>query len=62
MKTSDDVQQLGVYASDCCLAELIFYKNDCFSRCTRCEQRCDWELIEKLIPWTELEEVEVEAA
>ena len=62
MKTSEDVRQLGLYISDCCCAELIFDRNDCFCRCPRCERRCEWDLVEKLISWTEFEEVEVEQA
>jgi hypothetical protein len=55
MKTSEDVRELGLYASDCCGEELIFAENDCFSRCARCERLCEWELIENVIPWVEME-------
>ena len=62
MKTSEDVRELGLYASDCCREELIFDKNDCFSRCPRCERLCEWELIENLISWVEMEPVAAEQA
>jgi hypothetical protein len=62
MKTSEDVRELGLYASDCCGEELIFDKNDCFSRCLRCERLCEWELIENLISGVEMEPVAAEEA
>jgi hypothetical protein len=55
MKTSEDVQILGLYASDCCGEELIFDQDDCFSRCPRCEGLCEWELIDNLVLWTQFE-------
>jgi hypothetical protein len=62
MKTSEDARELGLYASDCCGEELIFDENDCFSRCPRCERLCEWELIENLISWVEMEPVAAEQA
>ena|ERR1041385_3312830 len=58
MKTSCDVREFGLYASDCCGEELIFNKDGCFSRCPRCERFCEWELVEKVVPWFELQEDE----
>jgi hypothetical protein len=52
----------GCYVSGCCGEELIFDKGDCLSRCPRCERLCEWELIENLIPWEQLEEVPEEQA
>jgi hypothetical protein len=57
MKTSEDVRESGLYASDCCGEELIFAENDCFSRCPRCEGLCEWELVENPIPSVEIEQV-----
>ena len=57
MKTSEDVRELGLYASDCCGEERIFAENGCFSRCPRCERFCEWELVEKVIPSVEIEQV-----
>lgn len=48
-RTSETVQELGLYESDCCMQELIFDRNDCFSRCPRCEGRCEWVLVENLM-------------
>jgi hypothetical protein len=48
--------------SDCSGEELIFDKNDCFSRCPRCERLCEWEVIENLISWVEMEPVAAEQA
>ncbi len=55
MSTSHDVRELGLYVSDCCGEELIFFENDTFSRCPRCERLCTWELAEKLFLPEELE-------
>jgi hypothetical protein len=46
MKTSEDARQSGLYASECCGAELVFYKHDTFWRCPRCHSLCQWELLE----------------
>ena len=46
MRTSEDARQSGLYASDCCDAELIFIQGDTFWRCPRCQRLCDWELLE----------------
>lgn len=62
MKTSDDVRELGLYATDCCGEERMFDKNDCFSRCPRCQGLCEWELVETLIPCVEFEHVAAEQA
>ena len=49
MRTGEDVRELGLYVSDCCLEELLFDKDDSFSRCPRCSSLCGWELIETLV-------------
>jgi len=54
MKTTQTVQELGLYASACCGQELIFYRNDHFTRCPNCNQLCDWEFAETVIPWNEV--------
>jgi len=54
MKTTQHVHELGLYTSACCERELIFYRNDYFSRCPNCSQLCDWRFAEKVIPWNEV--------
>ena len=54
-KTSESVQELGLYESDCCSQEMIFDRNDCFSRCPRCERRCEWFMLESLVTVVEFE-------
>ena len=46
MRTGKDVFEAGLYVSDCCLQELLFAKDDSFSRCPRCLQLCEWELVD----------------
>jgi hypothetical protein len=46
VKTGQDVRELGLYASDCCLQELFFDKDDSFSRCPRCLRLCEWEAVD----------------
>ena len=57
MKTGQDVRGLGLYASDCCLQELLFDQNDSFSRCPRCSRLCEWELVDSVVSWQEMAEV-----
>ncbi len=59
MKTGQDVRELGLYASDCCLQELLFQPNDSFSRCPRCMRLCEWELVDSVVAWDEMEDVDV---
>ena len=47
MKTSEDVNELGLYSNDCCSEELIFDVGDTFWRCPRCHSLCIWELESK---------------
>jgi hypothetical protein len=49
VKTSYDVQELGLYASDCCGEELIFDAGDTFTRCPKCEGLCTWEFEHTLV-------------
>jgi len=58
MSTSQDVHELGLYASDCCSEELIFGENDTFSRCPRCKRLCNWDLVERLVLAEDLENLE----
>jgi hypothetical protein len=46
MKTTDDVREAGLYASECCVEEVEFDAGDCFSRCPRCHKLCEWEPVE----------------
>jgi hypothetical protein len=64
MKTAEDVCELGLYVSSCRDEELIFAPGDCFSRCPRCERLCEWEVVNKLVSWEDMEEqvAEEEAA
>ena len=62
MKTSETVKELGLYASECCGEEVIFDEGDTFSRCTGCMGLCEWDMVDVVVPWTELEEEETKAA
>ena len=57
MKTSEDAHRSGLYASNCCGEELVFYKHDTFWRCPRCHNLCEWELVEGALSPDELESV-----
>jgi len=46
MKTSEDVLEVGLYASLCCGLEKVFEKRDVFQRCPGCHDLCVWELAE----------------
>ena len=54
MKTGQDVRELGLYASDCCLEEMLFDANDSFSRCPHCSRLCEWELVDAVVPWQDI--------
>jgi hypothetical protein len=62
MNTSQRVHRLGLYASECCMNEVLFDRNDHFSRCPRCERLCSWDLVEEVVSWQDLEEPETLAA
>jgi len=53
MKTAQPVEELGLYTSGCCGRDLIFYQSDYFCRCPDCDQLCEWQFSEELIPWNE---------
>jgi len=59
MRTSEDARQSGLYASDCCDAELIFIHGDTFWRCPRCQRLCEWELLEATASPRDLESLEL---
>ena len=61
MKTAERVRNLGLYASVCCIDEVLLDVNDVFSRCPKCERRCSWQLVEKVFSWEELEDLELES-
>lgn len=46
MKTGENVFETGLYASDCCLQEILFEAGDSFSRCPRCANLSVWETVE----------------
>jgi hypothetical protein len=53
MRTGNSVTELGLYASDCCSAELIFDTGDTFTRCPECNRLCIWELEEEIVTMDE---------
>ena len=55
-RTIESAQELGLYESVCCGQELLFDRNECFGACPRCEELCEWRLIESVISMTHLEE------
>ena len=57
MKTGNTVMDLGLYASECCSADLIFEMGDTFLRCPQCNHLCDWELEEEIVSQDEFERV-----
>jgi hypothetical protein len=46
MRTGEDTLKLALYASECCGAEVVFEKHDCFWRCPRCQALCNWEIVD----------------
>jgi len=54
VKTGQDVRELGLYVSDCCMQERRFDKDDSFSRCPRCLRLCEWEPVEAVGAWQEM--------
>ncbi len=62
MKTGENARKLGLYATTCCLEEMIFDAKDTFRRCPQCERLCGWELVETLIAWNELDQLEEQVA
>jgi hypothetical protein len=62
MKTGDTVTDLGLYASECCSAELIFDSGDSFLKCPQCCRPCIWELEEELVTVDGLEHMDGVAA
>ena len=62
MKTAERVRRLGLYASSCCIDEALFDVNDLFSRCPKCERLCEWDLVERVFSWQQLEDLETQAA
>jgi hypothetical protein len=62
MKTGQKVTGLGLYATECCSAELIFDTGDVFLSCPQCSHRCLWELEEEIVSLDELERLDGIAA
>ena len=56
MQTTERVRQLGLYTSSCCVEELVLDVNDLFPRCTKCEALCNWDFVERVFLWYELDE------
>jgi hypothetical protein len=62
MKTAEPVRQTGLYASACCKDELLFCVSDRFCRCPKCNSLCFWEIIEEVVSWQEIDDLELAAA
>ncbi len=54
-RTGDNAEELGLYATECCGVEMIFNDGDTFCRCPKCSALCEWDIVEIVIPWTDLE-------
>jgi len=46
MKTGQDVNQTGVYVTECCGEEVELRKDATFPRCGKCMRLTSWELVE----------------
>ena len=57
MKTGEIARELGLYASQCCNAELIFDTGDTFLRCPQCSYLCAWEMEEEIVSQDEFERI-----
>jgi len=62
MKTAEPVRQLALYASACCNDQLLFYVNDQFTLCQKCQRSCFWKIEEEVVSWQEMDNLELEAA
>jgi len=50
MKTGTDVNETGVYSSECCEFEIEFSKEQTFTRCPHCSSLTRWELLDIDLP------------
>jgi len=62
MRTGQTVDELGLYSTECCSAELIFDVGDTWVRCPRCHEVCKWELEDELVRPEDLERFDEIAA
>jgi len=62
METTEIVNELGLYSTNCCGTELIFDAGDVLLRCPYCKHSCYWELEEELVTMEELENMAATAA
>ena len=62
MKTAEPVRQLALYASACCNDQLLFFVNDQFTRCPKCHRLCFWKLIEGVVSWEEMDDLQLNVA
>ena len=46
MRTGTDVQEAGLYLSECCEFERAFLEDQTFTRCPRCSALTRWEPVE----------------
>jgi hypothetical protein len=46
MKTGQDVNQTGLYASECCGEEIMLERDATFPRCEKCKGLSTWELVD----------------
>jgi hypothetical protein len=58
MRTASPVRNLALYVSKCCSEETLFDFAECFSRCPKCQKLCDWDLVEEVISWRDMDEWE----
>jgi hypothetical protein len=49
MKTTDTVEEPGLYSTECCNVETAFNTGDTFSRCPQCHSLCAWELDDEFV-------------
>ena len=61
MRSDERAISLGLYASDCCSAELIFDTGDEFLQCPECGRPCEWDLEEVLVSQDEFEQISLAA-
>lgn len=54
MRTGEDVKELGLYSSECCLQDILFDTGDSFSRCPRCSKLTAWERVDDTLTSDEL--------
>jgi len=49
MKTTETVEESGIYSSECCNVQATFEVGDTFSRCPQCQHLCGWDFESELV-------------